>query len=95
MTDANNDKSFNFPDNTKKLYNLKAVLDKAKEAKTKAEATLEQLQVREKELVEQMAQMGVTPETITEEISNLEKAIAENFAKAEALIPEEYISMMR
>jgi len=85
----------NINDNVKKVHQLKAVLDKAKENKAKAEATIEQLQVREEELIESMKKMGVTPETIAVEIANLEKSINENITAAEALIPLEYQGMMK
>jgi restriction endonuclease len=71
-----------------KINEFKDILEKAKTAKTKAETQLEQLNEEEKKLLEQMKEMGVTPETIEEKIKNLDQEIEKTVSDCETLVKE-------
>jgi restriction endonuclease len=71
-----------------KINEFKDILEKAKTAKTKAETQLEQLNEEEKKLLEQMKEMGVTPETIEEKIKNLDQEIEKTVTDCETLVKE-------
>ena len=65
----------------------KVNLEKAKQAKTRAETNLETATKQKEEVVQKMTAEGVTPETIEAEITNLEAGIADDLTKVEGLIP--------
>ena len=72
---------------TQKLEELEARLQRAKEAKIRAEAEKEAADRRLLELTKSMEKLGVTPETIGAKIEELDKTISEGIAKLDALIP--------
>lgn len=69
-----------------RLNNLKAQIEQGKREKAMAEANLETYTKRKEELVAQLAELGVTPETVDAEIARLDAEIEENLTKAEALL---------
>lgn len=71
-----------------RIEKAKERLDAAEKAKTKAEAQLEAAQKQCDEVVEEMKNMGVTPETIEEEINRLSASVEENLKNVENNIPE-------
>lgn len=66
----------------------KQKLEAAEKAKTVAETQLENAQKQCDEIVEEMKQLGVTPETIVAEITKLSEQIEEDLKAVEAGIPE-------
>lgn len=73
-------------DITARLNSLKAKIEQGKVEKTRAETNLESYTKQRDEIVAEMAQYGVTPETIDGEIERLEKEIEADLAKAEELL---------
>lgn len=71
-----------------RIEKAKERLDAAEKAKTKAEAQLEATQKQCDEVVEEMKKLGVTPETIEEEINRLSASVEENLKNVENNIPE-------
>ena len=65
-----------------------ANLKKAETAKIQAEAEKTSAEKQLTEIAEQMAQHGVTPETIQEEINKLDTSVKENLEHVERLIPQ-------
>lgn len=65
----------------------KASLRKAENAKTVAETQKENAEGQLKEVVSKMAEAGVTPENINEEVVKLEEKINADLDKVERLIP--------
>lgn len=63
-------------------------LEAAEKAKTVAETQMENAQKQCDEIVEEMKQLGVTPETIEAEITKLSEQIEEDLKAVEAGIPE-------
>ncbi|MDZ5608614.1 hypothetical protein U2I54_16305 [Bacillus pseudomycoides] len=66
----------------------KANLKKAETAKIQAEAEKSSSEKQLQEIAEQMAQFGVTPETIQDEISKMDTSVKENLEHVERLIPQ-------
>lgn len=66
----------------------KANLKKAETVKIQAEAEKTSAEKQLTEIAEQMAQHGVTPETIQEEINKLDTSVKENLEHVERLIPQ-------
>ena len=69
-----------------RLNSLKAEIERGKTEKTRAETNLESYTRQKDEVVAQMAEMGVTPETVDAEITKLDQEITDNLAKAEELL---------
>ena len=67
-----------------RIEKAKERLEAAKNAKTKAETQLEQCD----KVVEEMKQLGVTPDTIEAEITRLSESVEENLKNVESNIPE-------
>lgn len=63
-------------------------LKKAEQAKTVKETQKAEAERQREEVIDKMAQEGVTPETVTEEISRLEADIQEGLTRVESLIPK-------
>lgn len=66
----------------------KQKLEAAEKAKTVAETQLEAAQKQCDEVVEEMKQLGVTPDTIEDEITKLTEAVEANLKLVEENIPE-------
>lgn len=78
------------------MSNLKDRLDQAKtavrnaeNAKTIAETQKQAAEQQVQDVIAKMAEEGVTPETIGEEIVKLETKISEDLGKVERLIPQD------
>lgn len=72
----------------KKIIEIKDRLEKAKNAKIRAEARLEQLSRQRDEIVKELESMGIKEEQLQEEISRLRTEMEESIIKAEQLIPK-------
>lgn len=73
-------------DVTAKLNDLKAQIEKGKTEKARAEANLETFGKQREELLKQLAELGVPPEGLDDEISRLDREVEEALAKAETLL---------
>jgi chromosome segregation ATPase len=73
-------------DITVRLNSLKSQIDKGKTEKTRAEANLESYTKQRDEVVAEMQELGVTPETVDAEIERLDKKIEESLKQAEELL---------
>ena len=73
-------------DITARLNNLKAQIDQGKTEKTRAETNLESYTKQRDEVVKEMAELGVTPETVDAEIARLDAEVEADLAKAEELL---------
>lgn len=69
-----------------RLSALKIKIEQGKSERARAEANLETHTKQQQEIVAQMAEIGVTPESVDAEIDRLELEIAENLARAEDLL---------
>lgn len=65
----------------------KVRIEKAKKAQTVAETQKAAAEKQQAEVVEQMAALGVTPDTINQEIGRLEAQVDSDLTKVEGLIP--------
>jgi chromosome segregation ATPase len=73
-------------DVTNRLNAIKAQIEQGKTEKAKAEANLDVYTKQREELVKQLAEMGVTPETLDAEITKLDQEIAAGLDQAENLM---------
>jgi|LSQX01.1.fsa_nt_gb chromosome segregation ATPase len=73
-------------DITARLNNLKEQIEKGKIEKTRAETNLQTYEKQRDEVVAQMAELGVTPETVDAEIERLDKEIEDGLRRAEELL---------
>lgn len=65
----------------------KVRIEKAKNAKLVAETQKAGAEKEVKAVIEKMAELGVTPDTIAEEIAKLQAEVEANLSKVEQLIP--------
>lgn len=73
-------------DNTERLNNIKALIEKGKTEKAKAEANLESYTKQENDIIRELAELGVAPENLDAEIVRLQKEEEEALARAEELL---------
>lgn len=73
-------------DITARLNNLKSQIEQGKIEKTRAETNLESYTKQRDEIVAQMAELGVTPETVDAEIERLGQEIEDGLQQAEGLL---------
>lgn len=73
-------------DVTARLNNLKSQIEQGKVEKTRAETNLQNFTKQRDEIVAQMAELGVTPETVDAEIQRLDAEIEADLKKAEELL---------
>lgn len=71
---------------TARLNNLKSQIDQGKTEKTRAETNLQNYEKQRDEVVVEMAELGVTPETVDAEIAGLDQEIEADLSKAEELL---------
>lgn len=69
-----------------RLNKLKALAEQKQSEKTRAEANLENLQNRKKEIENELNEMGVEPEKLEKEIAELQASIEDGLSKAEELL---------
>lgn len=67
---------------------VKDRIKKAEQARTVAETQKKTAEEQQEEVVKEMAQHGVTPETVGDEIKNLETKIQGDLEKVEGMVPE-------
>ena len=75
----------------KELGVLKNNLEKAKTLKYKAEARLEQLKKQEETLIQDLKDLGVSPDQLDGEIKKLTNEIDELFKKSNELLPKDIL----
>lgn len=73
-------------DVTTRLNNLKTQIETGKTEKTRAETNLESYTKQRDEVVKEMAELGVTPETVDAEIARLDAEIEADLSEAEELL---------
>ena len=73
-------------DVTARLNSLKSQIDTGKTEKTRAETNLESYTKQRDEVVKEMAELGVTPETVDAEIARLDAEVEADLSKAEELV---------
>ena len=78
-------------DYEKELNSLKENLEKAKNLKYKAEARLEQLNQQEEEIIKELANLGIKPEELENEINRLTLDIDRLFKEANELLPKDLL----
>lgn len=69
-----------------RLNSLKVRIDKAREDKARAEATIEQLEAQRQQILDELKQLGVTEAELPGEIDRLQREIEEQLMAAETLI---------
>lgn len=69
-----------------RLNNLKSQIETGKTEKTRAETNLESYTKQRDEVVAEMAELGVTPETVDAEIARLDAEVEADLNKAEELL---------
>lgn len=69
------------------LAAMRQKIEKARELRARAEAQLESLDRQKQEILEEMARLGVTPETAEAEISRLEAEARRLVEEARRLLP--------
>ncbi len=69
-----------------RLSVLKSKIEQGKVEKTRAETNLESFTKQRDEVVAEMAELGVTPESVDAEIERLDVEIEANLSKAEELL---------
>lgn len=68
------------------LQSIKQRIDKARDDKARAEATLEQLEAQKAEVLKELDALGVSPENIASEIARLEQEVQTKLAAAQAAL---------
>ncbi|EGS31177.1 MAG: hypothetical protein KHZ78_00615 [Peptoniphilus sp. oral taxon 375] len=71
------------------ISDLEQKISYATEQKNKAEARLESLQIQEKDLLNQLNEIGLKPEDLEGEIQRLENEIKKNLEAANQYLPKE------
>jgi chromosome segregation ATPase len=69
-----------------RLEAIKKQIEQGKVEKTRAETNLESYTKQQEEIVSQMAELGVTPETVDAEIERLGREIEGGLKQAEELL---------
>lgn len=70
-----------------KLNELKDRLELAKKKKIRAEARLEELNNQKNEIINQLKEMGVSPEELDSQINMLKQQIESQIENIEAMLP--------
>ena len=73
-------------DVTARLNSLKSQIDTGKTEKTRAETNLQNYTKQRDEVVKEMAELSVTPETVGAEIARLDAEVEADLNKAEELL---------
>lgn len=74
------------------LARLKQQLQQARTLKARAEGQLEALEQDRQRILAEMGELGVTPETLDQEVARLEKEIAGLLEEARRLIPRDLLT---
>lgn len=70
----------------KRLESLKTRAEQGKTQKAKAEATLEQLNKQKEQIISELTELGVSPDSLGAEIQKLETEIIDDTKAAESLL---------
>jgi chromosome segregation ATPase len=73
------------------IKGLKTKIEDAKNKRYRAEIRLEELEKKEKEILNQLAELGVEPNSLDEEIEKLEKEIQKEIEEVKQMIPQELL----
>ena len=73
-------------DITVRLNSLKSQIDQGKTEKVRAQTNLESYTKQRDQVVAEMQELGVTPETVDQEIEKLDQEIEEGIKQAEELL---------
>lgn len=71
------------------ISDLEKKIAHATEQKNKAEARLESLQIQEKDLLEQLNEIGLSPDDLESEITRLDNEIQANLRAANEYLPKD------
>ncbi|PTX58666.1 hypothetical protein C8P63_11564 [Melghirimyces profundicolus] len=74
-----------------RIKEIKAALEEAKNQRYKAELRLENLEQQEKAILEELAELGVEPDQLEDEIKRLEREIDRRIKEAWELLPRELV----
>jgi uncharacterized protein YjiS (DUF1127 family) len=74
-------------DHKVRIETAKIRIEKAKRAQTVAETEKKAAEKQQAEVTQQLADLGVTPETAAAEIAKLDSTVDANLTKVEGLIP--------
>ena len=77
-------------DFTQRLEANKKAIDKARTDRAKAEATKEQLEKQQEQILSEIRNLGVEPDQLDQTIIELETGIEADLSKLDQLIPQEY-----
>ena len=72
-----------------RLAALRTQIDTAKSDKARAEAQLQMIEQRQREICAELEALGVKPEDLDAEISRLREELESRLGEAEGLIPDE------
>lgn len=78
-------------ENEKRIADLKAQIEKAKQLKYKYEARLDELQRQRERLLEEMAELNVKPEELESQISQLRAEVDRLLKEAGELLPADLL----
>lgn len=73
------------------IKNLREKIEAAKNLRYKAEVRLENLEKQEKEILSQLQELGVQPDSLDQEIERLEKEIKHEIEEVRKMIPQELL----
>lgn len=73
------------------LASIKEAIDRAKDMRYRAEAKLEELENQKQRLLDELNQLGVSPEDLEMEIQKLEAEIEKGLNETWNMIPKELI----
>ena len=71
---------------TQRLESLKQSVERGKNERARAEATLESLQKQEAEIHAELAELGVAPENLEAEIKRVRETVEQGLLEAERLL---------
>lgn len=74
---------------TERLESLKSQIEQGKSEKVRAETNLESLEKQRKEIVAELAELGVKPDQLDQEIERLKSEIEAGLSEAEGLLRPE------
>ncbi|ADC51952.1 MULTISPECIES: hypothetical protein [Alkalihalophilus] len=74
------------------LTTMRKAIDKARDMRYRAEAKLEELENQRTRLLNELEDLGVSPDSLDDEINRLEREIEQSLNDTWALIPRELIN---
>lgn len=70
------------------ITKLKQDIEKAKGARIRAEARLEELNRQKQDILNQLTILGVSPENLDDEIKKLDQEITDKISQVKQMLPE-------